>query len=401
MTRIVNDPRRWAGQLRGMAHWATFVDWTNDGGATWLTFPRFFAGSVNCDTTATTRWTTSDLKVGGVPVNEQARRTEDGINPGRTRFKIRHGLWYGRNTYDLIGMGVYRCSQAVVDDRARDTLTLTGASFESYLQSPLGAFPKPRQFQATSAQALVAKLIHEILPDAVILWDPSLDPGSPTPLLQSDDDRWALIDGNSESASIARAVGARIFTDGDGGWRVRVPGSLADPITWTSTREESQLSSSRTLSTDGVFNMISLTSSSTDGTTPTLGPVIVLDDDPASLTYARLSPDRGGFGPSVRKYSSPLFTSTTQMVRAGQSMLAQTLGRKQSFTFTRRYDPRIEPWEVGLIDSDVGPVRTILDSLTYDLTGKSPLSGEARTTSSQYAGQVGEWVDTTEGGATT
>lgn len=395
MSRRVSD--RWKASILGVPQWVTYIDWSNDGGANWLTAPSFFSGSTTCDATSQVRWVTSDLMIGGVPLDQDAVKTEDGINPFRTRFRIRHGIRYSPDDEELIGMGVYRCISAVESTEQPDALVLSGESFESYFIKPMGAYPKPRRFLDSSAGVLLHQLITEILPNAAITWeDPDLA-ATPVPAFVGEDDRWVNICGGSDDPSISRSLGAKVFTGGDGEWRVALPGSLSDPITFTSAVTKGQFSATNTLANQGVYNVISVSGMGTDGKAA-LGPVIVLDDDLASPTYARKSPDEGGFGVSVRYYSSDKFTNTKQMERTGQSFLAQTLGLRQQVTFSRVYDPSIEPWDVGLVDTPRTPLRAILDGLTYDLTGSSSMDGQARTTSSEYTGQVGTWVDEVDGG---
>jgi hypothetical protein len=395
MSRRVSQ--RWKETVKGVVDWVTYVDWTNDGGVNWLTAPYFYSGTVNCDATSQVRWTTDDLTIGGVPINQNATKTEDGISPFHTRFRIRHGIRYGPSSEELIGMGYYRCTDVQESTVERHSIQIVGQSFESYFISPMGAFPKPRPFGVSSARNLLEKLIHEILINASIVWDSAVPSNTTIPAFVAEGDRWVTICGGADDPSISRSLGAKVWCGGDGEWRVALPGSLSDPVTFESTLSENQFSASRSLSNQGVYNIISVSGVGTDGNS-TLGPVIVTDADPASPTYVGRQADEGGFGRSVRYYSSDKFTDTKQMARAGQSMLAQTLGLRQQVTFSRAYDPSIEPWDVGVVDAPQGKLKAILDGTTYDLSGNSTMDGQARTTSSEYSGEVGTWVDDVDGG---
>lgn len=395
MARSVS--KRWKETVEGVANWVTYVDWSTDGGVTWETAPEFYSGTVSCDTTSQVRWRASGLTIGGVPINQNATKTEDGINPFRTRFRIRHGLDYGFEE-ELIGMGVYRCRSAHESTTDEGRVVLSGESFESYFIKPAGAFPKPRHFSPQSVRTMMDKLIKEVVSNAVIVYRPGVDADTPLPSLIGSEDRWDLINGQSDSPSLVRSIGARVFTGGDGEWIVSLPGSLGDTPTFESAITRNQYSADRELSNQGVYNVVSVKAQTTDGKTK-LPTQIILDDDPYSPTYARLKIDNeGGSGVMVRYYTSSLFTSTDQMIKTGRSILAQTLGLRQQVSFNRAYDPSIEAWDVGMADVPGGPQRVITDAMEYDLTGNSEMSGEARTTSSQYSGQVGTWVDETEGG---
>lgn len=395
MSRAVSA--RWKETVKGVVNWKTRVDWSNDGGHSWLAAPSFFSGSVTCDSTSQVRWTTSDLTIGGVPLNQDAVKTEDGISPFRTRFRIRHGIEYSPGVEELIGMGVYRCSGVHESTTQPDGLVLTGQSFESYFIKPLGSFPKPRHFPEGTVRMKTEQIIHDILPDAAVIWLPGVDPDTRVPAFIGEDDRWLVLSGATTDPSIVRSIGGQIWCGGDGEWLIGPPGSLGDDPSFTSEAKVNQFSADNDLSSEGVYNVISVQGQGTDGTA-TLGPVIVLDDDPESPTYARLTPDQGGFGVSVRYYVSDKFTNTNQMGKTGQSFLAQTLGLRQQVTFSRAYDPSIEPGDVGLVDTPRVPMKAIVDSIGYDLSGNSPMDGQARTTSSRYSGQVGTWDDATDGG---
>lgn len=377
--RAVSD--RWKAAVLGVPQWVTNIDWTNDGGKSWNACT-YDGGSVTCDATQQIRWA-ADLTVRDVAIGPKD------LNPYTSRFRIRHGIQYRPGDQELIGMGYYRATSVKRSTDDADLVSLAGSSFEHYLVKPSGAFPRIRQFRAQSVRDLVEKLIKEVIPSARISWQADGD-NTTLPASTATGDRWAVIDGSQGASSAARAIGARCFTGGEGEWIIARPGSLEDDPTWTASLGETQLSLDEELSIDDVYNVVSVTGQPTDGTDP-VGPVVVADVDPHSPTNTRVSFDDGGTGKIIREYASSKITDASQATVVARALLAQHLGLKQSISFSRLYDPSIEPWDVGIADTPDGRLRVIADSLQYDLTGQSPLSGSTRTAESRYMGQVQEF----------
>lgn len=366
---------RWRQASSGVVQWTTLVDWSNDGGAHWHP-ATFVSGSVTADSTSQTRWSTSDLILSDVPTEEA---DPDALNPFTSRLRVRHGIQWSATETDreLLGMGIYRVAQ-VDDESDSDTVTVSGASFEQYLIA--SRFPAARKLPAENADSRVERLITEVLPKATIWWD-RIEPEF-LPTITADRDRWPVIDGNSSDPSIARALGGRIYCNGDGVWLVSPVPTLQDTPSWSAQTGEGGMliKSTESLSNENVYNKVIARGESTEGNPTVQG--IATDDDPYSRTYIGRTPDEGGFGECPRFYTSQLLATELQAARAARTILAPALGQRQQVSFDSLHDPRKEPGDVGLVTTKTGLQRVILDAVTYDLLG-GPLQATTRTTAAQ------------------
>ena len=365
---------RFRSRLAGVNRWVTLVEWSNDGGRSWRP-ARLAGGSVTASQTSQTRYECSLTLVA-------AEVGRDGINPFTTRLRVRHGIAYSNHPDDveLVGLGVYRVEE-VSRSLTGQTVEVRGSSFEAYIID--ARFVTPRTLPAQSASTMIDELIREVMPDASIAWR-GITPTDRVPKIIAERDRWELVDGSRDSTSVARALGARVFCDGDGVFVVAPVPALTDPAVWTATTGEGGLlvDSTEELSSDGVYNSVVVWGESTDGETPPAGPGIAVDDDPLSLSYIG-----GPFGQRPRFYSSQLITTKEQADRAARGMLAPYLGLRQRVSFSALHDPTLEPGDVGTVDTPSGPQKMIIDSITYDLGG-GPMSCETRATATRLAGSI-------------
>lgn len=387
MTADVQDPERWERTILGTPRWTTQIQWSNDGGQTWQD-AQYVSGTVTCDATSRIRWSTDGMVLVG-PFGW------DGFSPFRTRFKIRHGIWYGPNDVDLIGMGVYRCTDAEQDDNNPDQIIVSGSSFEHYMISPWGAFGRTRTFAQNSGSGIVSKLVLEVLPEATIAWR-GVDGSTTVPALTTDADRWDLIDGSSGAQSVARALGARAFFDGDGSLIIAKRGTIEDAAVWSAKRGESKITGSTKVSLDGLYNIVAVTGADANG--GVVGPYTVADVDPHSKTNVNLPINQGGIGRSLYQYSNDIITNRNQALASGQSILQNSRGLQQTMSFTRLYNPRLRPDDAGAVDTPAGVQKAIFDTLNFDLTGAPMDSCTVRTTSTQFTGQLTEFVDPDQAG---
>lgn len=366
---------RWRQMVGSVVRWTTRCEWSNDGGQVWRDCTYLGGGTVTAASTSQIRWTCQGITITGPDVDQ--------INPFTTRLRILHGM----AGEPPLPMGVYVVTDREQSSDYADAYTVTGKSFELYLQrarflTMQTSYPQP-------ARVLLNTLITKVLPRAQISWRPGVDADLPLPSITEPRDRWPLIDGDRDATSIARALGARVFAGPAGGWTVAPVPTLQDPPVWEARegRGGVLLSHSESLSSEGVYNIQVVNGEALDGDTPPFKAGIAADLDPLSPTYTERSPDDGGFGPCPRFYASPLIRSTAAAQKAAQGMLAPYLGLKQKITYSQMHDPAIEPGDVGIVHTKWGPRRVILDAVTYNLDG-GPLSGETRTTATRLAGQI-------------
>ena len=358
--------------------WTTRVEYSNDGGRTWIP-ATFLSGTCTQSALQQTRWA-CELELADVEVSIT------GINAFSTQLRIFHGM----QGEPELAMGVYKVTNSAWGSESRDTVKVRGLSHEVYLQA--ARFYTARSFKQQPASALIDYLIHEILPGQPIAFevDDETIPGTTAAR-----DRWPLIDGDRNSSSIAKALGARVFAGPAGNWIVRAVPTLYDAPVWEASGDDVLLAVSEELSDDGVYNVVVVNGQSTDDK-PVFGSGIAEDLDPNSPTYVRRKVTAGGFGPRPRFYSSEFITSQKQAQKVAEGMLAPYLGLRQSISFTQAHNPTLEPGDVGIVHTPKGDRRVLLDELVYDLTG-APMTGTTRTTATTLVGNSYEPPDEPEG----
>lgn len=375
--------RRFADAIPGVNRWTTVIEWSNDGGVTWQQAD-LIEGSVTADATSQVRWN-CQLSIIDAPFGRH------GINPFTTVMRIRHGIAWSMVPTDreLLGMGRYKIMTCSRTRSEPGRINLTGDSFERVLLN--ARYRRPWKAPAGYADGRLAQMITSQLPKATVYWHPDVTPRW-LPATMIERDRWEAIDGGQAAGSIAKALGARIYTNGDGVWVVMPTPSLEDPTSWGADIGPGGIliNSSDEYTNEYVYNAVVVTGESTDEEVDPVGPLWVVDSDPYSLTYFWREADHGGFGQKPKYYTSQLITTETQALEAGRGLLASSLGLRQTITFDSLHDPRKEPGDVGLVTGvDGQQERVILDAVTYDLLG-GPLQATTRTTQTRLAGDVSE-----------
>lgn len=345
---------RWRELVRSVNRWETIVEYSNDGGANWDRV-RYVDGTIKADATSQVRWTTSGL------VLECAPSGRNGINALTSRIRIRNGI----RGHQPITLGVYRVRQTQRSVTSATRLHVECESFESYVID--ADFERPRGFRTTTSGALTSQLVKEVLPRATIVWRDGVDYNTTVPKLSARESRWALIDGDRDDPSVAKAVGGVIYCGGAGEWVVSPPGSLQDQPTFEIERGGLLLDSTVGEDRDDVYNAV-VVKGEPQNRAP-VGPVVVRDTDVHSATYYYRTPDEGGFGPRPLIYTAPTIVTVAQAGRVAQRLLDQHLGLRRTATFTSLHDPSIEPGDVGEVDTPDGPRRFIVDAITYDPQG--------------------------------
>jgi len=347
----------------------TEVHFSNDG---WRTSQEatFVDGTCTASALSQIRWT-CDLTLADVTVGL------DGLNGFSTQIRIDHGM----KGEPLLPMGVYKVSTTSWSD-AGATVKVKGLSHETYLQA--ARFITARTLRPAAASARTAALIQEVIPGAIVAWevDDVYLPGTTVAR-----DRWAFIDGNSSSPSIARSLGARIYAGPNGNWIASPVPTLSDEPVWEASSADVLLDFSEELTDEFVYNIVVADGQSTDTDTLPFPSGIAMDLDPTSPTYVNKPVTQGGFGQKPRFYKSELLRTQQQAQRAAEGMLAPLLGLRQSISFSQAHNPALEPGDVGTIHTSAGDRRVLLDELTYSLTG-APLTGQTRTTATTLVGNA-------------
>lgn len=352
---------RWLASLAGSPRWLTAVEWRPSAASPWRPLS-LREGSVTATATSQVRWT-CDLSVAGPDV------AAGHLTPYGSQLRVREGLAYTREDVEWVGLGVYRLEAATVDVDRPGALKVKGASLEAQVIDD--RFYTPRRIEPGSALETAAALIRETVPDARVVYrveDAALGG------FIADRERWAVVDGDRDAPSVARALGARVYTDGSGAFVIAKEPSLDDAPAWRVAAGPGgvRLGAVEESSRDGVYNAIVVNGESTEGEPP-VGPGVAEDLDPLSPTFVG-----GPFGRVPRFYASPLLKTREQCVTAARSMLASYLGLRRSLSLETLYNPALEVGDVVEVPSALGTTRAVIDSLTYPLGGGA-MQGATRT----------------------
>lgn len=381
---MINVSDRWKANTGAgnVLRWLVRVQWTRDG-TNWYDAD-VLSCSVEEDQTSQVRWN-STVQVKDVPVGPE------GLSANGGRYKINVGLDFG-DTTEWVGKGVYRIETVEQSITSNRFATITGKSLEQQVKDTrfLGA----RSFEPTNAQTLVNRLITEVLPEAKINW--LIDGSRRIPRQIVKRDRWEFIaESSSEQTSIMGTLGAVIFPNHEGVWIVKQVPSLQDPTVWSAAAGEVLIESSHKLDRSRVRNVVVCIGQSTEEDAPSYYGTAA-DQDPLSETYVGRSVDHGGFGEVPLFYVSNKFTSNQQCIEAARGFLAPRLGLKREVEFERLFDPAIEAGDVGLVDTPAGPLRVLIDSISWDLV-ECTMSATTRTTATTRTGEPIEVGDDDDG----
>lgn len=370
------------------ARWLPRVEWSGDNGATWQD-ATFHGGSVEADAGQQARWSCS-LTLSGIDVSRA------GFSLFATRLRVSLGLVFDDGDIEWCGLGVYLISGDLT--RHRDgTMDVQGSSLEQAVMDD--RFASPRTFRDQAGYSLTSKLISEVIPGVALSWradDVIL------PRLIEERDRWGLIDGRTDDPSIARALGARCFTDGRGQFVMQTVPSLADDPVWAVTdgADGVQVELAETLSATGVYNMVVVRGVSDDGK-PAVGPVVLADTNQNSPTWI-------GWRKKPRFYSSPMLKTEQQCRATADSLLGPSLGFAAQIDLTSVMNPALEVGDVVNVSMLDGSLqRHIADHISFDLSGgtmqvtgrqaSTALVGQPVDLDSLYGQDVDEGVGDVEG----
>lgn len=353
-----------------VASWLPRVEWSPDGVQGWRP-ATFLAGSVEADAGQQARWS-CNLMLAGVDIG----RGRDQFGLFGPRIRVSLGLVYDDGDVEWCGLGVYIVDGDVT--RHRDgTVDVSGKSLEQVVIDD--RFVRPRTFEPQPARGLVWRLLGESVPGVGLSW--RVDDTLVLPKLIEERDRWGLLDGRTDDPSVARSLGARLFTDGRGQFVMAPVASLADDPVWAVTGgvDGVQVDVTDTISTTGVYNMVVARGVSQDKK-PAPGPAVMADRDPNSPTFI-------GLRRKPRFYASPMLKNLAQCQQAALAMLNPSLGFAAQVNLTAVLNPALEVGDVITATMPDGSTqRHICDRISYDL-GAATMSITGRQAASSLTGQ--------------
>lgn len=304
--------------------------------------------TVTCSRTAQTRWVAS---IAIAPEKLRQLRGVTGFEEDKLaiRTRIAAGVVVPRIGTEWFAWGTYRVDE--VDDE------LSCFSFEKQIED--SRFLVPKVYKAGRVQNTVEDIVTTAVPGTHVVWEDGLENRYLNTIV-AERDRLKLLTGDASTVSIAKTIGADMFFDGDGYFRVRDIKILktSGRVTpdWSPHVDRAVADRSTSYTRDKVFNVVVVNTNFSDGRKQ-LGPVIVWDSMVGSPTYAGPDPLnrpelQGPFGIVPVFYSSGVFTNTGQMRNVGQAMLRDAMTKNVSWSLRTALNPALEPGDVLEIDEN-------------------------------------------------
>jgi hypothetical protein len=273
----------------------------------------------------------------------------DLLHPYGTELRV----WRGIDTVGEVPIFAGRIQHG--DDRLRFDGSASIGGLDPFATINDARFETPKALPGTPNLAAIRQLIGEVFPDAAFVTTAADTSAIPTGLMW-DRDRGQAVD------DLATAAGVEVFADPGGTFHIEMLATFDDPAVWTLADGEggTVVSDARTVSREGVYNVVVVIVERADGAQPLR--VVIEDTDPLSPT--RIS---GPFGRVPRFYRSPLITSEGQAQIAGRALLARSTGLTRTRTVQCVPNPALEAGD--RIDIVVGGVteRHIADSFTLPI----------------------------------
>lgn len=319
-------------------------------------------GEVRADASADIR---SSLGLSTSGASMWPHAPDDLLAPYGNEIWAARGIDYGNGVREIMGLGYFRIDTTSQLEGPNGEISITASDrMAGIIDARLVV---PQQF--TPGQSLAHAfdvLVHDVYPDAEIVYDFDASTSLFTTSHTAEEDRYGFLN------NLARSRGKIMYWDYTGRLRVESPPDPNTPVYEVSSGAHGVLIEiSRSLTRQGVYNAVVV-----NGETPTdLPPVqaIVYDNNPASPTYWN-----GPFGHVPRFYYSSFITTNAAAFSAGQSILQQAIGLPYNINFQAIVNPALEPFDPIRITA---PDRTdihVIDSLTIPLTASQSMRGSTR-----------------------
>lgn len=310
------------------------------------------------------------------------RLPSDLITPYGNEIYVERGIAYGNGRTEWVGLGYFRIETPEQDEVPDGVITLSGSDRMAGIRD--ARFLAPRQFPALMARGdMVNLLIREVYPDALVVWDDEvLAAGSIGRTIITEDDRLGCLQ------DLLTSVASVGYFDHRGVFVVKpAPTVTGAPVFDVDAGTGGVLvSMSRSLTREGIYNVVVATGEAGDTAAPARG--VVANLDPRSATYYY-----GRFGPVPMFYSSPFLTTNAQAVQAAKALLRRQLGLPYQVDLTAIPNPALEPGDVVRVRY---PRRSrsrslltephLLDEVTIPLDAASPVALKTRLQQAETIG---------------
>lgn len=303
------------------------------------------------------------------------QRATDLLAPFGNEVFVRRGInTNGVTTW--VPLGYYRFQTPQQDQAPDGEISITG--YDRMSSIIIARLLAPRSFASNrTVHSVFEELVREVYPAATIIFDdPEVEFAQIGRLIESDDSRYDLL------KEVADSFGKIMYWDTSGYLRIETAPDPEVPrwLFAAGRRGGVLLRSSRTLSTEGMYNCVVVTGegagggSGEEGDEPAPVRAVAIDNNPNSPTYFY-----GKFGPVPKFYSSPLITTHDQAVRAGTLMLRRSLGFPYNATFEISPNPAVRPWDPARIILKDGSRKIhVVSSIKIPLDAATAMTGVTR-----------------------
>lgn len=295
----------------------------------------------------------------------------DTLSPAGTYLTVSRGVRFVDGTIERVALGKFDLDEMTLDHGPSGGISITAPDF--WVRISRARFETPRVTGTGSGLDAAVSLATEATRTNVgaNLGDRSITA------------RRAVWETDREQAitELARNAGAWVYCDVNGDVATRkVPGLDQVPV-WTVDASESGvlLSADRSRSRQRTYNVVVVSPSDTDGTTP-FAPVVVADTDPTSPTYV------GTFGRVPFFFSNALSVSPFLATTIGQALLRDLTGLAAQLDLSSVVNAALEPGDVidVLLPARAGDTRVVerhlIDRVTIPLTSEGTQSISTRST---------------------
>lgn len=319
------------------------------------------SGNIALDASAAIRGTLDMDTLGKFPDN-----ADDNFAPYGNEVFVRRGIVFGGGSTEFVSFGYFRIHS--VEQNSAPLGSLRIAAQDRMAGIVKARLLNPKQFTATTTYgSVVSQLVQEVYPWATIQWDDSQRLNPIARSLIAEEERFDFLD------DLVKSLGKIWYWDHRGILVIKNQPSAANPV-WSVNAGANgvQLSLSRELSREGVYNGVKASGEGLDTATPASASVV--DNNPSSPTYWY-----GDFGKEPMYYSSPFITTNAQAKTAATAILKTHLGLPYSVDFTSVVNPALEPWDAVSVTALNEKSQThVLENITIPLSADQAMTAATR-----------------------
>jgi len=332
-------------------------------------------GSVTLDGTADVR-ASLDLTTDGT--GRWPRYVDDLLAPYGNEIFVERGIDYGNGVVEYCSLGYFRIESPSQAAPPNGPIRVVGKDRMQAIVD--GRLLAPLQFDSTVTYgSVVTQLVTEVYPSATIQWDDATDTATLGRTLITEETRFEFLD------DLITSLGKTWYWDHRGFLVIADRPNPTAPV-WDVVSGEGGVlvSSSRTLSREGVYNAVVASGESVEAdSAPVRG--VAVDGNPDSPTYYY-----GRFGPVPMFYSSPFLTDATQCQSAAAALLTRQLGLPYNVDLSSIPNPALEPDDPVRVkySSATASEIHVLQSVTIPLTEDGPLTATTREQTNVLIGQL-------------